>query len=180
MNKLQKGPKQLQPLGFTQKEGDEPMNMNELQEAMQLIDRETKEKQRKLEIQRQLEEDRAREREVKAILEKERKLREAEEQKFALEKKQSQGENYLTLEDVKQHNQKSDAWMVYNGVVYDVTNYMGRHPGGVANLMKGVGIDATALINSTHSWINVSYLLSKNKVGVLVPKGAKTSLSQKK
>lgn len=51
-----------------------------------------------------------------------------------------------TLEDVAEHDNKNDCWIIINGNVYDVTAYIKdkSHPGGEA-LLEGCGIDATEL-----------------------------------
>ncbi len=41
-----------------------------------------------------------------------------------------------------------DAWIVINGKIYDVTYYIDIHPGGKAEIMKGVGRDGTALFSN--------------------------------
>ena len=42
-----------------------------------------------------------------------------------------------------------------SGHVYDVTEYVPYHPGGVSEIMKGAGIDGTALFNSVSSLCRV-------------------------
>ena len=54
------------------------------------------------------------------------------------------GPKKITLEEVKKHNKKSDAWLVINNKVYNVTNWIDKHPGGKI-IMTGVGKDATQL-----------------------------------
>jgi monoamine oxidase len=54
------------------------------------------------------------------------------------------GAKKITLEEVKKHNKKNDAWLVINNKVYNVTNWIDKHPGGKI-IMKGVGKDATQL-----------------------------------
>ena len=39
-------------------------------------------------------------------------------------------ETYFTLEEVAKHDNEDDCWMVINGKVYDVTDYIDDHPGG--------------------------------------------------
>jgi Cytochrome b5-like Heme/Steroid binding domain len=38
---------------------------------------------------------------------------------------------FLSLEEVSSHNTPTDARMVLNGKVYDMTEFMPEHPGGV-------------------------------------------------
>ncbi|XP_014246650.1 cytochrome b5 reductase 4 isoform X1 [Cimex lectularius] len=74
----------------------------------------------------------------------------------------------VTKEELAKHNTKDDAWICIRGKVYNVTRYLEFHPGGVVELMKGAGIDATSLFDSVHSWVNYDSLLKKCLVGTLV------------
>ena len=46
--------------------------------------------------------------------------------------------------DILTHNTAEDCWLLIDGKVYDVTDFVGKHPGGEA-LLEGCGIDATEL-----------------------------------
>jgi len=54
--------------------------------------------------------------------------------------------NKITREEVKKHNTVDDAWMIMNGVVYDVTDYLSLHP-GLDVIMDYLGDDATHIFN---------------------------------
>ncbi|XP_075166001.1 cytochrome b5 reductase 4 [Haematobia irritans] len=73
----------------------------------------------------------------------------------------------VTLEELAKHNTRDNAWMAIRGVVYNVTRYMDFHPGGVEELMRGVGKDATKLFNEVHAWVNYQQLLNKCLIGPL-------------
>ncbi|XP_061393715.1 cytochrome b5 reductase 4 [Musca vetustissima] len=73
----------------------------------------------------------------------------------------------VTPEELAKHNTRNDAWMAIRGVVYNVTRYMDFHPGGVDELMRGVGKDATKLFNEVHAWVNYQQLLNKCLIGPL-------------
>lgn len=45
----------------------------------------------------------------------------------------------LTADEVASHKSRSDAWMVINGTVYDVTPYLEYHPGGIPMIISGAG-----------------------------------------
>ncbi|CAI7609598.1 unnamed protein product [Penicillium glandicola] len=49
-----------------------------------------------------------------------------------------------TLKDVAAHNTKGDTWMIIHGQVFDLTEYLQDHPGGVETLVEVAGTDATA------------------------------------
>ncbi len=55
-----------------------------------------------------------------------------------------------TLANVAKHNSSSDCWSVINGNVYDLTNWITRHPGG-ARVIEGLcGIDGSAAFTGQH------------------------------
>ncbi len=80
----------------------------------------------------------------------------------------------ITMEEVRLHKSKDDAWMVFNGMVYNITPYLKFHPGGVEMLMKAAGRDGTALFMKHHPYVNIGGLLSKCIVGSL----AKSALQE--
>lgn len=52
-----------------------------------------------------------------------------------------------SLEEVVTHNNSTDCWLLINGNVYNVTNFISRHPGGTA-IIQGCGTDATELFET--------------------------------
>lgn len=52
----------------------------------------------------------------------------------------------ISLEELKTHNSGNSLWMGIKGKVYDVTEYVKKHPGGRI-IFKGVGEDATTLFS---------------------------------
>jgi hypothetical protein len=80
--------------------------------------------------------------------------------------------------EIAMHNKKEDCWMALSGKIYNVTQYMKYHPGGVGQLMRGAGKNATDLFMKVHPWVNIDHLLGdKCLVGYLVPEdqGASTA-----
>jgi len=75
----------------------------------------------------------------------------------------------VPMSEVKKHNKETDAWVIFNGRVYNVTQYLEYHPGGKAILMKAAGKDATKLFYATHRWVNGEHLLRTCLIGTLVP-----------
>ncbi|XP_034256976.1 cytochrome b5 reductase 4 [Thrips palmi] len=76
----------------------------------------------------------------------------------------------VTPEQLAQHNTKGDAWLAIRGSVYNVTPYMNFHPGGVEELERGIGTDATKLFAEVHAWVNYESILKKCFVGRYRPR----------
>jgi hypothetical protein len=49
----------------------------------------------------------------------------------------------LSWDEVRKHRTAEDAWLVIRGFVYDVTSFLGVHPGGHEILLANLGQDAT-------------------------------------
>lgn len=56
-----------------------------------------------------------------------------------------------TMADVKKHADPSSCWTVIDGKVYDVTQWIGQHPGGPNRIEALCGNDATGAFNGQHS-----------------------------
>ena len=78
----------------------------------------------------------------------------------------SNSKTSYTMEEVAKHNKKSDAWLVINNMVYDVTNWIPDHPGGMI-IMKGVGMDATELFKKVGHDSYAKNKLKTFKIGKL-------------
>ena len=67
------------------------------------------------------------------------------------------------LTKLAKHNTLDSAWVCVQGIIYDITNYVAKHPGGKI-IMDGAGKDATSLYSKLHlTQINIilgSMLLS--------------------
>jgi cytochrome b involved in lipid metabolism len=55
-----------------------------------------------------------------------------------------------TLDDVAKHNKPDDCWVVVNGQVLDVTDFLPDHPGGKKAILIYAGRDATEEFNMMH------------------------------
>ena len=72
----------------------------------------------------------------------------------------------VPFEELSKHNKLDDAWISINHRVYDITNYISKHPGG-AIIKKGLGKEATNLFNKYHSWVNAEFILRDCFIGRL-------------
>lgn len=89
----------------------------------------------------------------------------------------------FTIDEVKKHCSTDDLWLVYNGQVYDVTQYLDEHPGGEEVIVDCAGIDATEAFNDIgHSEdaheILKGLLIGKLEGGVVVEEGSSTTKSE--
>ncbi|KAK6187721.1 hypothetical protein SNE40_005681 [Patella caerulea] len=73
----------------------------------------------------------------------------------------------VTEEELSKHNTQEDGWLSLRGKVYNVTPYMEYHPGGIDELKRGLGKDATQLFDEIHKWVNAESMLEKCYVGRL-------------
>ena len=53
---------------------------------------------------------------------------------------------FYTLEEVAKHNSIDDCWTIYQGKIYDITEYASVHPGG-KKIFLGKGKDCTKLFD---------------------------------
>jgi len=52
----------------------------------------------------------------------------------------------FTWKEIGEHKQRNDRWIVINGVVYDVTSWAKRHPGGEKIISGYAGHDASVSV----------------------------------
>ena len=74
----------------------------------------------------------------------------------------------ITKEELSLHNTQFDCWTVYQGKVYNITQYLHYHPGGIPKIMQGAGKDCTHLFKKYHHWVNCESMLDKCLVGFLM------------
>jgi cytochrome b involved in lipid metabolism len=48
-----------------------------------------------------------------------------------------------TMDDIGKHNNKGDCWFVVNDKVFDVSNFIAKHPGGEKDILNNCGKNAT-------------------------------------
>ncbi|CAJ0762951.1 22880_t:CDS:2 [Entrophospora sp. SA101] len=66
---------------------------------------------------------------------------------------------------IVQHNTESSIWIVVHDKVFDVTNFLNEHPGGVKVLMKMAGTDATKQFDDFHTLGTLEKYSSKLFIG---------------
>lgn len=72
----------------------------------------------------------------------------------------------LSQEEVEKHDSDKDCWIILEKKVYDVTRFLGDHPGGADAILLNAGQDATDEFNSIHSQ-NARNMLKDYYIGYL-------------
>jgi len=55
---------------------------------------------------------------------------------------------YYSPNDVRGHNKAKDVWVIMNGAVYDITQFLPNHPGGEEIVLEHAGLDITEVFRS--------------------------------
>uniref|UniRef100_A0A7S0K957 Cytochrome b5 heme-binding domain-containing protein n=1 Tax=Leptocylindrus aporus TaxID=1398097 RepID=A0A7S0K957_9STRA len=78
-------------------------------------------------------------------------------------------EQCYTMCQVRRHNTRESAWLVADGVIYDATPFLSRHPGGERSILKYSGgvKDCSEDLNY-HSKNARNFLWPKFRIGVVV------------
>jgi cytochrome b involved in lipid metabolism len=81
------------------------------------------------------------------------------------------GGTTYTAADVALHNTQSNCWLIISGKIYNVTQYIPFHPGGVSRIVQYCGAEATQAFNTqggngSHS-ANAHALLANYYIGDL-------------
>jgi len=71
----------------------------------------------------------------------------------------------FTKEEVEKHNRKDDCWIIIDGNVCDVTEFLNDHPGGPDILLEYVGKDATNEFKDIGHSKDALELVQKYKIG---------------
>ncbi len=58
--------------------------------------------------------------------------------------------NYYTKAEVATHASSQSCWSIVNGKVYDLTSWIGQHPGGQQAIKGLCGTDGSATFNGQH------------------------------
>ncbi|EIW70925.1 hypothetical protein TREMEDRAFT_28420 [Tremella mesenterica DSM 1558] len=95
------------------------------------------------------------------------KVRETEEEQ--VERVQPSGTRLISFEEVKKHNKRDDCWVIINGTVYDVTDFLPRHPGGPGIILANSGRDATQIFRPVHPPDALSELPPSSILGSIDP-----------
>ena len=73
------------------------------------------------------------------------------------------------MSEVADHNHERSCWVVINGDIYDVTEFLSNHPGGTSPLLQYAGKDASIPFRSLHP-VGALELIRRYQIGVLMNK----------
>ncbi|GIW65525.1 MAG: hypothetical protein KatS3mg094_044 [Candidatus Parcubacteria bacterium] len=59
-------------------------------------------------------------------------------------------EKFYTMEEIVRHNSKENCWTVIRGEVYDLTQWIDKHPGGADEILSLCGKDGTQGFERKH------------------------------
>lgn len=74
----------------------------------------------------------------------------------------------FTLAEVKEHSDQRSCWIVISDKVYDVTDFLSDHPGGVEIILENAGTDATVPFDSKGHSKTAIQMMEKYCIGELV------------
>jgi cytochrome b involved in lipid metabolism len=56
----------------------------------------------------------------------------------------------LTIDQVSMNDSEESCWTIVNGSVYDLTDWVSKHPGGASRILQLCGTDGTSLFEGQH------------------------------
>ncbi len=79
-----------------------------------------------------------------------------------------ESEKTFTMAEVEKHNSKESCWSVIRGKVYDLTDWINKHPGGADKILNICGKDGTEIFEKVHGGKEKPENALKNfEIGVL-------------
>ena len=77
-------------------------------------------------------------------------------------------EKSYSLASVRKHRTATDCWSAVNGGVYNLTRWIGKHPGGASAILSICGKNGSAAFNSQHGGsAKVAAVLKPYRIGRL-------------
>ncbi|WVQ73082.1 hypothetical protein IAR50_002645 [Cryptococcus sp. DSM 104548] len=82
---------------------------------------------------------------------------------------QPSGQKLISFEEVQKHNKADDCWVIINGKIYDVTDFMENHPGGPDIILANAGKDASKIFGPIHPPDALNMLDEDQHIGPVDP-----------
>mmetsp|Transcript_15694 Transcript_15694/g.31907 ORF Transcript_15694/g.31907 Transcript_15694/m.31907 type:complete len:141 (-) Transcript_15694:582-1004(-) len=73
----------------------------------------------------------------------------------------------FTADEVSKHDSEDNVWFIIHGKVYDVTKYIGDHPGGAEIMAENAGKDVSDQFEEFFHSADAREVLKQHEVGVL-------------
>jgi fatty acid desaturase/cytochrome b involved in lipid metabolism len=74
----------------------------------------------------------------------------------------------ITVAELATKTSIHEVWIAYDGIVFDVTHWLAKHPGGIRSIMSVAGQDASSVMKSLHTQSTLqTYIRRMRKVGKL-------------
>ncbi|KAG8932106.1 Cytochrome b2, mitochondrial precursor [Tulasnella sp. 418] len=70
---------------------------------------------------------------------------------FLAEHSEGRSQGLIPYSEVLKHNSRESCWVIIRGQVYDLTEFVARHPGGSRVIINNAGQDVTTLFEGIHS-----------------------------
>ncbi|XP_050305211.1 cytochrome b5 isoform X1 [Anthonomus grandis grandis] len=85
----------------------------------------------------------------------------------------------ISFEEIKKHSDRSSNWIVINNDVFDVTEFLDKHPGGEEVLIEQAGQEATEAFEDVGHSSDARAMMEQYKIGTLVDSERKPDLPKK-
>ena len=77
----------------------------------------------------------------------------------------------IKVKQVKKHNTSTDCWSIVNGKVYNLTDWISKHPGGSSRIIAMCGKKSSKRFNAQHAGAAApAFNLAKYQIGVVKKK----------
>ncbi|WVR07303.1 hypothetical protein IAU60_004344 [Kwoniella sp. DSM 27419] len=83
--------------------------------------------------------------------------------------KQPSGQKLVSYNEVQKHTSRDDCWVIIDGKIYDVTEFLDQHPGGAEIILANAGKDATKIFKPLHPPDALDILDDSQHVGPVDP-----------
>lgn len=81
------------------------------------------------------------------------------------ENKIQEAQSGISLSELAKHNSRSDCWIAYKGIVYDITSFLPKHPGGITTISPycGTASEFENAFTKKHGTSQVNKLVKEGK-----------------